>query len=631
MILKKPLSSGCARLGMGVLVAASLAACGGSDGADPAPAPADLLAPYRAQVLQWAPCDPTILGVSEETSAPTWQKLGERLQCSTLRAPMDWSRPERSDVFISVMRLASAAPAQRQGVMLFNPGGPGADGLEQALNLWRAFGNSNPDSTQGALQLRLLDSYDMVGFSPRGTGASTRLECATNELKRLVDPDPLALTDANLAHANYNSRKVAEACLRNPLTPYINTDATARDMDLLRSVMGEQKLHYLGYSYGTWLGAWYASLFPERVGRMVLDSSQDFAQTHEQAVLAMALGRQRLHEAVMLPYAARHAEHFQLPAASPSDIQALVQALSPRMRATLGFGLGALTYGPGQADSYVDLLKAAQVLDTLLAELPDPADEDAVEQAVENQVFIAGDSEEAAKHDAAVRQQAAVLYKTYSNFYLDYQPEAIAIKNIESPVACNDTRATTDPEAWNATVRSTAAAAPLFFSIAMDNPCLYWGGPRVVQPPAAPLQGLDLLMVQSQYDAATPAEGANRFFAQLPRARRVYVEGTYQHAVFPYTDSCVDTTVVRYLLGEAPAARETICQAKPLAQDAAQAARDAQQPQSAQAPARLARSGALSPAASAAGDSAEQPTYLQPAQAQQLIDRFKQGIGRQPR
>ena len=89
------------------------------------------------------------------------------------------------------------------------------------------------------MQLRLLASYDMVGFSPRGTGASTRLICGSNELKRFVDPSPLALTDANLANAAYNDRKAAEACARNPLTAHITTDATARDMDLLRSLLGE--------------------------------------------------------------------------------------------------------------------------------------------------------------------------------------------------------------------------------------------------------------------------------------------------------------------------------------------------------------------------------------------------------
>ena len=97
-------------------LAASLAGCGGSDSGPPDP-----LQPYRQQSLQWAPCDPTILNSTEEQSRKVWQQLGERLQCSTMRAPMDWARPERSDVFVGAMRLAAADPAQRRGSLLFNP------------------------------------------------------------------------------------------------------------------------------------------------------------------------------------------------------------------------------------------------------------------------------------------------------------------------------------------------------------------------------------------------------------------------------------------------------------------------------------------------------------------------------
>ena len=151
----------------------------------------------------------------------------------------------------------------------------------------------------------------------------------------------------------------------------------------------------------------------------------------------------------------------------------------------------------------------------------------------------------------------------------------------------------------------------------LENPCVYWGGPRVTQPDLAAAQQLDLLMVQSQYDAATPLEGANRFFAQLPNARRVYVPGEYQHALFPYYDTCVDATIARYLLGETPAQRETVCPALPLKQDA------------------LASAAHLPPAqpktaahAAQPRQGTEPPTYLYPEEAQPLIGRFKDAMGR---
>ena len=638
--------SGSAALAVAVAIAAGLAACGGSSSAS------DPLQAYREQALQWAPCDTSILGGTEASSQKTWAQLGERLQCSTMRAPMDWAQPERSDVFVSVMRVAAADPAQRRGAVLFNPGGPGGDGLALALLLFQAFGQSNPESAQGALQLRLLASYDMVGFSPRGTGASTRLNCGTNELQRLVDPSPLALTDANLANAAYNDRKTAEACSRNPLTAHVSTDATARDLDLLRGLLGEDKLHYVGYSYGTWLGSWYTTLFPDNVGRMVLDSSMDFTRSHEHTFVTMLAARQQLHDAVLLPYAARHSAHFGL-GSSAADTHARLQALSPPLQGLLSSTLGSLTYRKSNAESYVDTLGAALGLDQALRAVPDAANEEALQAALQQRVFIAGNSE----RDQAVRQRARELYAHYRSLYVQFEPESIQLDAMYSTflaVTCSNSPATTDPEAWKATVRSGALRAPLFyFDVLLENPCAYWAPPRIPQPGVQAMQGLDLLMVQSEYDAATATEGANRFFAQLPRARRVYVPGDFEHGVFPYGDTCVDTAVVRYLLGESPSARETLCPAKLLEQDGAAAA--AAEAANAPAPV-LAPPKAASPAATAedaakakakakakaerlnhpplpAGappEPPEPPTYLDPEGAQKLIDRFKQGIRPRP-
>lgn len=91
----------------------------------------------------------------------------------------------------------------------------------------------------------------MVGFSPRGTGASPRLQCATNELMKDVEFAPTSRNAQNTANMLYNARKIAEACQKNPLTPFINSEATARDMDLIRGLLGDEKPNYVGYSYGT--------------------------------------------------------------------------------------------------------------------------------------------------------------------------------------------------------------------------------------------------------------------------------------------------------------------------------------------------------------------------------------------
>lgn len=575
-------------------LAAALAACGGGSSSP------DPLNEYRTQAVQWVECDPTILGMPID--GLDIQPPAGRLQCAQVRAPMDWSEPQRGDVSLAVMRMAAGRPEARRGVLFFNPGGPGMDGLSMTLHLWAAFADSNPASSQGAQQLRLLDEYDMVGFSPRGVGASTRLSCATNELTRFVDFSAAGWdTLENIANAHYNGRKQSEACARNPLTPYINTDATVRDMDLLRGLLGDEKLNYLGYSYGTWLGAWYASLFPEKVGRMVLDSATDFSASMEQMLHGQPPARQRLFDEVLAPYAARHPGFFRL-GATEAEVRAVMPRLAPRVQAVLAEALSGLGYFRSSAAEYLGHVAAAQALDAALLSVPNAADADAVQGALALHPFAPGDE----PHDAQLRETAWKLYDNYRNTWLEPKAQSVRLDNATGvAVRCNDTPSTTDPAEWIAKVRDMARQAPMYFGglLQMDA-CAFWGGPSVRKPDPAAMQQLPVLFVQSQYDAATNTDDANRFFAQLPGARRVYVAGDFQHGVYPYSDACVDPKVTAHLLGESPAPRETTCQGQPLQGEEPTA--DAM------------------PKAKAADSTP--PVYKNPEKARALIDRFKRGL-----
>ena len=598
-----------ARWGGAMVLAGLLVACGGGDDE----APPDPLQKYREQTVAWQACDATILGRTSDKIDELWASLGDRLRCADVRVPLDWASPERGDLFISVLRVAAGQGERRRGALLFNPGGPGNDGLDTGLNLVVAFGGSDPASPLGALQRRLFDEYDLVGFSPRGTGASSRLQCGTNELERFVDFSAAHWdTPENIANAHYNGRKTAEACLRNPITPFINTDATARDMDLLRGLLGDDKLNYLGYSYGTWLGAWYASLFPERVGRMVLDSSVDFTATLEQAVLdRQPPARQRLFDEVLAPYAARHAAHFAL-GATEAEVRAVIPSLTASMQPVLAIPLSGLGSKRRQADDYLTSIRAARELDALIQAAPDATDAEALHEALQQHLFDAASPE----RDAVVRERANGLLESYAGMWLHRQAESIlldASTSGQTAVHCNDTPAVTDLTAWTARVRALAARAPMFFgALLQQHACAFWGGQRVAKPDLAAMTPLDLLFVQSQYDSATATEGADAFFARLPQARRVLVPGGYDHGVYPYLDGCVDWTVSRYLLGESPTRRETTCAAHPLPLDAPAAEQKSQ--------------AAYDPPAPAA--SAAPPVYRNPQRARELIERLKEGIGR---
>ncbi len=589
-----------------VAISAGLVACGGSGDNDP-------LQKYREQTVQWAACDATILGRTSQKIESLWAESGDRLRCASVRAPLDWSHPERGDIVVTALRMAAGKPDKRRGAMFFNPGGPGEDGLATNLNLFLTFAGSNPDNPQGAQQLRLLDEYDMVGFSPRGTGASTQLHCATNEHARFVDVGALGWdTAANIANAHYNGRKTAEACLKNPITPFINSEATARDMDLLRGLLGDQKLNYVGYSYGTWLGAWYAALFPEKVGRMVLDSSVDFSSSMENILTSQGPARQRLLNDVMAPYAARHPDYFHL-GTSEALVRAITPGLSSQVQNVLGIKLSSLGYQRKDADQYLFTVSAAQGLDAVLKSLPDPSDEDALEAAIGAHVFDASSR----SRNSTIRDIAGELAQIY---LIKLNPTSTSIilnasDSVLTAVHCNDTAATTDLTVWASIVRTLAPKAPMFFSGLLDlHSCAFWGGPRVSKPEVTPLKSLDILFVQSQYDSATYTEGANNFFAQLPAARRVYVSGDFQHGLYPYSDACVDPRVTSYLLGESFTQRETVCEGHSFTQDAAKSS-VVQQGLS-----RPATASALEPANNAS------QVYKNPQKARELIEEFKRGI-----
>ena len=293
----------------------------------------------------------------------------------------------------------------------------------------------------------------------------------------------------------------------------------ARDLDLLRMVLGNERLNDLGYSYGSWLGAWYAGLFPEKVGRMVLGGVLDFGASLEQMLYVQQPARQRLFDEVLAPYAVRHADYFRL-GRSVEEVRAAVQALGPDVQSVLGDNLSDLAYRRRDANGYLERITVAQVLEAIRQQVPGLDDPDAVKAAINRHVF-----------DPVIAERNAFLRKVaWEQFYASYieiwlRPQ----KSIElhsalatgTAIRCNDTPSINDLAQWTAAVRSVAQQAPLHFGGLLDNhACAFWQRPQVQKPDVQALGGLDVLLVQAQYDAATPAEGANAFFlpACPPRA-----------------------------------------------------------------------------------------------------------------
>jgi pimeloyl-ACP methyl ester carboxylesterase len=230
----------------------ALAAAGCASGtADLAanPSAPDGLRRFYDQKPEWSPC---AAGSSGDAESPEDPKAG--FECTKIKVPLDYSKPDGETIELAVNRLPAADRAKRIGSLLTNPGGPGGSGLDFAYEARDFF-------TQ-----RIRDRYDVVGMDPRGVGESSPVVCEIT--KRMADvaersKDPEAASKLFVDGCESTSGKLLDE---------VGTDNTARDLDVVRGVLGDPKLNYMGISYGTVLGQFYADMFPSHVGRMVLDS-----------------------------------------------------------------------------------------------------------------------------------------------------------------------------------------------------------------------------------------------------------------------------------------------------------------------------------------------------------------------
>lgn len=558
-------AASCIAAAVAILVMAVLGGCSGGD----APAP-DPLAAYKAQVLDWQDCDPGILGAeSNEVMQQAMGELGQRLKCVTVTVPLDYDAPVKGDLKIAVMRTAAAVPTLRRGAIFLNPGGPGGDGLGLAAQFGRKWNNLNAANPSAAELKRISDQYDLIGFSPRGVGASTQLVCAGNEQ---LKPTPNDRSSQTIRNQLYNAKLIADACLKNPITPYITTEHTVRDMDLIRHLLKDEKLNYIGISYGTWLGAWYVSRFPERTGRMLLDSNMDFSADFDAAALDNARGRQRVLGELLAPYAAKNGQKFSLGADADFISRALWAGFDANLHGKVYSTVDETLGSSGAKDFALYALRVGQVTDQLLKGNPGATTDQLVSLIGHTGFLNDPQLNDRARERAAELIQG--LYQPAGNLQLDNSD------SVYVAVTCNDTASVTDEGFWIEQGNRQFENYPVFGGRATQQPCIYWGGPRVDKPPLSNANATvdGLLLLQSRYDTRTPSEGAVKAFSHLSNASMIMVENEYSHGLFPYDDDCVDLAVARYFNEGILPARMTTCEGrdKELVQLTATAAKEAE-------------------------------------------------------
>jgi pimeloyl-ACP methyl ester carboxylesterase len=218
------------------------------------------VAPARAGTPAWPPLPAFDASIA-------WSDCGGGWECGTLTVPVDWSAPRGETVGLSVIRRPASVPDARVGALVVNPGGPGFGGTGFVQALARRL----PDV--------VTERFDLVSWDPRGTGASRPVDCVDDSVLDLGTAVPAVPDTAEtLAVARRYNRAVARGCVERSgaYAGQVGTRNTARDLEAIRIALGEPSLNYLGYSYGTIIGATYAQMFPGHVRTMVLDGAPDY-------------------------------------------------------------------------------------------------------------------------------------------------------------------------------------------------------------------------------------------------------------------------------------------------------------------------------------------------------------------
>ncbi|KIF71406.1 hydrolase [Streptomyces sp. AcH 505] len=438
-----------------------------------------------------------------------------RLECSTLDVPLDYRRPDGRQITIAISRLPSEHPSKRRGVLLTNPGGPGAGGLSYPAVL-----------AASGLPQQVRDSYDMIGFDPRGVDHSTRVTCdLTPEQQARRNFPPYAHTAADVAREAGNARAVAEQCASSRtgwMLPYITTANTARDMDRIRAALGEPKISYLGASYGTYLGAVYTTAFPRRGDRIVLDSNLGPGGYDVTAMRRFARGM----EEVFPQFAAFTAAHPEYGLGNtPAQVTAKFFDLAKRLEAKPVRGIdGTLFRGITFDSLYSDVLmptlaRTWQALDTDRPLPPDPAPPNMENFMSARLAVICGDS----RWPGTVRE---------------YQRD-VAVDRVKYPM--------------------------LGGSSANIGPCAFWPDKRVERPVRIGDRGpSNVLMVQNERDPGTPLVGAQELRRAFGKRATMVTADQSGHGVYPFGHStCANDAVTTFLTTGQRPTRDLACPAAP--------------------------------------------------------------------
>ena len=451
-----------------------------------------------------------------------WSDCGDGFECTKLEVPLNYAKPAKDSIYLSVIRRKAPSNLSR-GSLIVNPGGPGGSGLDYA----RAADN--------IMTPTLRKNFDVVGFDPRGIGKSNPIKCLTDkQLDVLLAADQTPDNQSEVNQLVSLSKQFGAGCEKKSpqIMRFMDTISAAKDIDILRQALGDEKLNWFGKSYGTFLGATYAQLFPKRVGRMMLDGAMDPKLNLEQLSYDQALGFEKA------------LQRFLADCAVEDDCP-LSKNLKVATKQITNMFAG-LNQKPARLEDGRDFTEA-MALTGVLGSLYDkqygwPDLRSALLTALEGDYTSL-----AASADFYVSRDS-------NGHYTDNGNEAIyAVTCLDRPDRATVTKTESLATKW-------AKSAPVFgAALAWSNlGCTYWPVPATGKLGAIEAKGsAKILVIGTKYDPATPYAWAKSLAKQLQNSELLTFVGD-GHTAYLQGSDCVDEYVDQYfLIGRAPSG--TVC------------------------------------------------------------------------
>ena len=500
MDTRRPLRILATALGTAGLLLAGCSSGGSANPSPPGSAVPAALKPYYTQQLKWHECG------------------AGGFQCTKMKAPLDYAKPDGGDISLAVSRTKATGPGKRIGSLLVNPGGPGGSAVGY-LQGYAALG----------YPAQVRARYDMVAVDPRGVDGSEPVECLTGpQMDAYTQVDQTPDDAAEIARLDSAYQQFADGCERHSarILRHASTVETARDMDMLRSLLGDEKLHYVGASYGTYLGATYAELFPARVGRMVLDGAMDPSLPAREVNRDQTVG----FETAFQSFAADCVKRTDCPPGTVSATDA-----ANRLN-KLFTALDAKPIPTGDTRKLTESLATTGVVAAMYDESGWPRLRDALAAA--------------AKGDGSGLLALSDSYyeRDPNGTYANLMSANAAVNCLDMPPAFTSAKAVTDA------LPEFEKASPVFgrtFAWTALN-CAHWPVPPRGTPHRIEARGAaPIVVVGTTRDPATPYKWAKSLAAQLSSGTLLTYQGD-GHTAYGRGSDCIDTAINTYLLEGTP-------------------------------------------------------------------------------